>query len=269
MLSTIFSPFSRWWDSQKERHFFLLGTISFFSFTMVMWALIFFTFLGGAQDPDLKDLTTWTWIGLVVGFTALIFAGPIFIEYHAQWTLLMEILQSTSKPELTRQRKEAEEAAKLLGSVWSTRLKNHFIEQGVIRGRQNQIDSDFVPEDIIINWWRTNDSRFSRTVPIQLLREPWFNRSLLFIGLTAVILQLYNMAWGLAKSESGVRENTLHIWEYLNGTQPGSYAAPYFDDISGWVLLLMSVLLLWLTMPAAGVRPELSENEKSWIDEEE
>ena len=269
MLSTIFSSFNRWWDGQKDRHFFLLGTISFFSFTMVMWAIVFLIFLGGAQDPDLKDLTTWTWVGLVIGFTALIFAGPIFIEYHTQWTLLMEILQSTSKPELTRQRKEAEEAAKLLGSVWTARLKKHFIEHGVIRGRKYEVESKSAPEDIIINWWRTNDSRFSRTFPIQLLREPWFNRSLLFIGLTTVILQLYNMAWGLAKSENGVRENTLHIWEYLNDSQPGSYAAPYFDDMSGWALLLMSVILLWLTTPAVGIRPEPSIAEKSWIDEEE
>ena len=40
----------------------------------------------------------------------------------------MEVLQSTSRAELGRQRKEAEEAATLLGSVWSARLKSHYVE---------------------------------------------------------------------------------------------------------------------------------------------
>jgi len=89
-----------------------------------------------------------------------------------------------------------------------------------------------------------------------MFREQWFNRSLAFVTVSGFLLQLYNMIWGIATSESGARENTLHIWEFLNGISPGSYAAPYFDDISGWALLLIMGALMWLSFPAPGDRPE-------------
>ena len=61
-------------------------------------------------------------------------------------------------------------------------------------------------------------------------------------------------------------EGGFDIWEYLNGTAPGSYAAPYFDDVSGWFFLLITAVLAWASYPAPGERPEPEVPES---DEEE
>ncbi len=256
-MSKLLTPFKSWWEGQRERHLFILGTLSFISFSMVMWSIVFFFFMDGAQVSDLEHLRTGTWIGFFVGVTALIFVGPEFIHYQGQWSYLMQTLNTTSSAELGRERKEAEEAAKTLGKVWSARLKAHYIEHGLLRGRSVPSEAEnSVPEDVLINWWATDDSRLSRLVSLELLREHWFNRSLAFVGVSGFLLQLYNMFWGIATSENGTRENTLHIWEYLNGLSPGSYAAPHFDDMSGWVFLLITAMMMWMSFPASGERPE-------------
>lgn len=260
-MKAITTPFKRWWEDQRDRHLFILGTISFFSFSMVMWAIVFFFFLSGAQDPDLEHLLTWTWGGLFIGFTVLIFVGPEFIHYQGQWSFLMETLRSTSRPELGRQRKEAEEAATLLGSVWTSRLKAHYIEHGLAKGRASAaVDDSGVPEDLLINWWRTDDSRLSRMIDADLFREPWLNRSLGTVGLLTSILQLCNMSFGIVRNAAEERVNTLIIWDWLNGERIDSVPAPYFDDISGWLLLLFSVFILWASFPASGERPEPPES---------
>ena len=175
----------------------------------------------------------------------------------------MQTLSTTSRAELGRERKEAEEAAQTLGAVWGARLKAHYIEHGLLRGRSAPEEANHtVPEDLFINWWATNDSRLSRLFNFEMFRELWFNRSLAFVSMSGFLLQLYNMVWGLATSENGMRENTLHIWEFLNGISPGSYAAPYFDDISGWILLLVMGTLMWLSSPAPGLRPESHSTEE-------
>ena len=256
-MSKLLAPFKNWWEGQRERHLFVLGTLSFISFSMVMWSIVFFFFLDGAQVEDLEHLRTGTWVGLFIGFTALIFIGPEFIHYQGQWSYLMQTLSLTSRAELGRERKEAEEAAQTLGKVWSARLKAHYIEHGLLRGRSAPEEADHsVPEDLLINWWATDDSRLSRLVNVEMFRELWFNRSVAFVSVSGFLMQLYNMIWGIATSENGTRENTLHIWEFLNGTSPGSYTAPYFDDISGWIFLLITGVMMWLSFPAPGDRPE-------------
>jgi len=267
MLSGMLAPMKRWWESQRDRHLFILGTITFLSASVVIWAIVYFFFLGGAQDPDLEDLRNWTWAGLFVGFIVLIFVGPEFLHYQGKWSFLMEILRSTSRAELGRQRKEADEAATLLGSVWSARLKSHYIEHGLAKGKASRVeDEGHVPEDLIINWWRTEDSRLSRMIDVDIFREPWLNRSLGSVGFVVTILQLCNMSFGIVRNMALERVNTLIIWDWLNGERIDSVPAPYFDDISGWILLFISMFLLWVSFPASGERPEPKVTE---MDEEE
>ena len=172
-MSGILAPLKSWWEGQRERHLFLLGTITFVATSILLWSIVYFFFLGGAQDPDLEHLRNWTWAGLFVGFTVLVFVAPEFIHYQGKWSFLMGVLQSTSRAELGRQRKEAEEAAALLGSVWSARLKSHYVEHGLAKGKSARLGSEEkVPEDLIINWWRTEDSRLSRMIGAEVFREP-------------------------------------------------------------------------------------------------
>ena len=266
MLSGMFAPLKRWWESQRDRHLFILGTITFLSTAVVLWAIVYFFFLGGAQDPDLEHLIDWTWAGLIVGAIVLVFVAPEFLHYQGKWSLLMEVLKSTSRPDLGRQRKDAEEAATLLGSVWSARLKAHYVKHGLAKGKAVNLQSEGgVPEDLIINWWRTEDSRLSRMIDAEVFREPWLNRSLGSVGLIVSVLQLCNMSFGLARNAALERENTIIVWDWLSGSRIDSVPAPYFDDISGWVLLFISLFLLWVSFPASGERPTPSITE----DEEE
>ena len=269
MKKGIFAPLKSWWEGQRDRHLFILGTISFLAFSVVMWSIIYFFFLDGTKDPDLDHLTDGTWAGLFIGFTVLIFVGPEFIHYQGRWSFLMEVMRSTSRSELGRERKEAEEAATLLGSVWSARLKAHFIEHGLAKGRAKSTEDggESVPEDLLINWWRTEDSRLSRMLDTEVLREPWLNRSLGSVGFLGSILQLCNMSFGIVRNSAEERVNTLVIWDWLNGARIDSVPAPYFDDISGWFVLLISVFLFWVSFPAPGERPE-PEATESRMEEE-
>ena len=256
-MNGILAPLKSWWEGQRERHLFLLGTITFVATSILLWSIVYFFFLGGAQDPDLEHLRNWTWAGLFVGFTVLVFVAPEFIHYQGKWSFLMSVLQSTSRAELGRQRKEAEEAATLLGSVWSARLKSHYVEHGLAKGKSTRMGpEEKVPEDLIINWWRTEDSRLSRMIHADVFREPWLNRSLGSVGLLVTIMQICNMTFGIARNAALERENTIIIWDWLNGKTINSVQAPYFDDISGWILLFISLFLLWASFPASGERPE-------------
>ncbi len=261
--ASLLKPFSNWWANQRDRHLVILGTLTMLGFCLVMWSVLFFFFLDGAADPDLTGVIPWTWFGLLVGFTLLIFAAPEYFHYHGQWSVLNETLKTTSRADLNIRRKESDEAAALLGSVWAARLRAHYIEHGVLRARELPSEAENkVAEDILIDWWRTEDSRLSRWIPLGALRMPILNRTIGSLSFITMLLQLYNMSFGLARNSSGNRVNTIHVWEWLNGARIDSYPAPYFDDISGWILLLISTTLFWATFPASGERPDPSEEEE-------
>ena len=256
------SPFSTFWEGQRDRHFVILGSASFLGFCGLMWTLVFFFFLEGSTRPEWEEYVAWSWGGAIFGITLLFFAGPEFVHYHGQYSLLKESFQTTSRADLRRNQKEAQVAATELGSIWEARLQAHYIECGVIRARELPSEAkNKAPEDALINWANTDDSNLSRLIQSDVLRIPLLNIMIGIDGLVMVLLQLYNMGWGLARAvEGGPRVNTLHIWQLISGTEPGSYAAPYFDDISGWILLLLGAFLFWGSLPASGERPQPSED---------
>jgi hypothetical protein len=143
----------------------------------------------------------------------------------------------------------------------------HYIEHGVVRAREQPSEAtNRAPEDALINWANTDDSNLSRLIASDMLRIPLLNLTIGITGIGMAALQFYNMGWGLAKAvEGGPRVNTLHIWQLLGGNPPGSYAAPYFDDISGWIFLIFGIFLFWGSLPASGERPLPSED----VDAEE
>ena len=261
--ASLLKPFSNWWTKQRDRHLVILGTLTMLGFCLVMWSVIFFFFLDGAADPEMSDVVSWTWLGLLIGFTLLVFAAPEYFHYHGQWTVLNETLRTTSRADLNLRRKDSEEAAALLGSVWSARLRAHYIEHGILRARELPSEaSNKVAEDLLIDWWRTDDSRLSRCIPVDAFQLPILNRTLGIFSFATMLLQLYNMSFGLARNAAGDRVNTIHVWDWLNGARIDSYPAPYFDDISGWFVLILATLLFWATFPAPGERPEPPEEEE-------
>lgn len=228
-----------------------------------MWAVVFFFFLEGTTDPELANWVRNTWIGLLIGVTLLAFAAPEFFHYQSQCAFLMQILESPSRADVGRQRKEAQEAANLLGEVWSARLDAHLIELGLLRSRKApDAASRGVPEDLLIRWWGTCDSRLSRWVGIEGLQKPAINRTLGTAGFVLGLLQAVNMAFGLVRNAAGDRVNTLLVWEWLNGARIDSVAAPHATEPLGILVLLLGLGLLWATCPAPGDRLKATEEEE-------
>ena len=130
-MSKLLAPFKNWWEGQRERHLFILGTLSFISFSMVMWAIVFFFFLDGAQVEDLDTCVQYL-DRLVHWIHRIDFHWPGIYSLSRSMELLDADIEPHFRAELGRERKEAEEAAKTLGAIWSARLKAHYIEHGLL-----------------------------------------------------------------------------------------------------------------------------------------
>jgi len=260
-VKALFSPFSSWWAGQKARHFTLLGGFSFFGLAGLIWSIIYFLFMGGASIAAWETQTSITWVILLVSSVMLFFAGPEFIHYQGQYSALRDVLNSDSVSEIRKSRREAEEAAKLLGPIWEARLRAHFIDMGIVRGRgAPEVASESTAEDFYINWWGAEHSRLTSIIPL----GGGLNRLVIFGTISGMILQVINMLHGIATSHNGLRENTLHLLEFVQGASPGSYASPYFADPLGWGVLAFGLLLCWVTQPVdapSAPAPEAVEEE--------
>ena len=115
----------------------------------------------------------------------------------------------------------------------------------------DDVDEDPEPvEPLMRRWWKAEDPHLSRVLPeAGFLQKVEVIRSLFIISLLAIIIQIWNMGFGLASSASGSRDRTIDWWDLLFGSSLDSYSAPYLMDPLGWALLLASFTLLISTMP--------------------
>ena len=131
----IVEPIGRWWESKRDQHFAILQVTTLLSLAMIIWSVIFFAFMGGATAEGGESLRDWTWIGLVIAMVIGIWAGPEYLHYGQNLTILNEVLELDSRSEVMRRRKEAEEAAKLLGKPHQARLLERYSELKIRTGR--------------------------------------------------------------------------------------------------------------------------------------
>ena len=135
-------PIPKWWNSQRENHFQIIGMITIFSLAVLLWTFSFLFILGGTTDPDKENLVPYYWLGLVLSIPILFLSAPEFMFFLNQKQILQDILKLESRSEVLKNRKEAESAADLLGGKYVARLKGLYEELGIkVKGKRFSIKS--------------------------------------------------------------------------------------------------------------------------------
>ena len=300
-LKLLTNTFQRWWMGQKDNHFRIVSSLTILSLAATIWGILFLFVLGGTTDDSKEMWVPWSWLGLIVGGTLAFWMVPEFMVYLGHKAALEEILLLDSRPEVLRRRKEAEEAADMLGPDYQAHLVTLYNDLGIkvgsrfrhikpagVRTSESSIELD---EDIVEStsepwdeisiesnsndsskfsrWWNTKNSRLSVLLPrAKILREADANRVILGFTSISASLLLYNMIFGLAKQGEGPREFTVDLTLMLAGDSTIHTTAPHFDGVSG-LLAVASLIMVFLTRPANQESQSESESSKIPADIEE
>tara|TARA_B100001769_G_scaffold20554_1_gene13691 strand:- start:22 stop:960 length:939 start_codon:yes stop_codon:yes gene_type:complete len=300
-LKLLTNTFQRWWMGQKDNHFRIVSSLTILSLAATIWGILFLFVLGGTTDDSKEMWVPWSWLGLIVGGTLAFWMVPEFMVYLGHKSALDEILLLDSRPEVLRRRKEAEEAADMLGPGYQAHLVTLYNDLGIkvgsrfrhikpagIRISESSIEPD---EDIVESisepwdeisiesnsndfskfsrWWNTKNSRLSVLLPrAKILREADANRAILGFTSISASLLLYNMIFGLAKQGEGPREFTVDLTLMLAGDSTIHTTAPHFDGVSG-LLAATSIIMVFLTRPANQESQSESESSNTSADIEE
>ncbi len=278
---------NRWWMSRKDSHYQIVSATAILSTAATLWGILFLFILDGTTDLTKAAYVPWSWAGLIIGGLVAFWVLPEFFVYLGHKASLDDILLLDSRPEVLRRRKEAEEAADMLGPRYQAHLVRLYNEMGIKVGARfrhiapagfaeaaaggsaaeidgSDSDDEFAePWDeieveargegivgFLSDWWNTGDSRLSRQLPgATLLREVNANRLLAVSSATSASILLWNMIFGLAVSEGGgSREYTVDLTLMLAGEDSIHALAPHFDGV-GLLLAATSVFILNLTRP--------------------
>ena len=300
-LKLLTDTFQRWWMGQKDNHFRIVSSLTILSLAATIWGILFLFVLGGTTDDSKEMWVPWSWLGLIVGGALAFWMVPEFMVYLGHKAALDEILLLDSRPEVLRRRKEAEEAADMLGPGYQAHLVTLYNDLGIkvgsrfrhikpagIRISESSIEPD---EDIVESisepwdeisiesnsndfskfsrWWNTKNSRLSVLLPrAKILREADANRAILGFTSISASLLLYNMIFGLAKQGEGPREFTVDLTLMLAGDSTIHTTAPHFDGVSG-LLAAASIIMVFLTRPANQESQYESESSNTSADIEE
>ncbi|MFL2971144.1 MAG: hypothetical protein ACJZ4M_02055 [Candidatus Thalassarchaeaceae archaeon] len=300
-LKLLRTTFQRWWMGQKDNHFRIVSSLTVLSLAATIWGILFLFVLGGTTDDSKEMWVPWSWIGLIVGGALAFWMVPEFMMYLGHKAALDEILLLDSRPEVLRRRKEAEEAADMLGPGYQAHLVTLYNDLGIkvgsrfrhikppgVRISESSIEAD---EDLVesvsepwdeisiesnsndsskfSSWWNTKNSRLSFLLPgAKILREADANRAILGFTSISASLLLYNMIFGLAKQGDGPREFTVDLTLMLTGDSTIHATAPHFDGVSG-LLAVASLMMLFLTRPSNQESQSQSKSSKTSADIEE
>ncbi len=295
------NTFRRWWMGQKDNHFRIVSSLTILSLAATIWGILFLFMLGGTTDASKEIWVPWSWIGLIVGGALAFWVVPEFMVYLGHKAALDEILLLDSRPEVLRRRKEAEEAADMLGPGYQGHLVTLYNNLGIkvgsrfrhikpagvtigeysIDAEEDLVESVSEPWDEISiesnsndfskfsSWWNTKNSRLSVLLPgAKILREADANRAILGFTSISASLLLYNMIFGLAKQGEGPREFTTDLTLWLAGDSSIHSTAPHFDGVSG-LLAAACLVMVFLTRPANQESQSESEISMTSADIEE
>ena len=295
------NTFRRWWMGQKDNHFRIVSSLTILSLAATIWGILFLFMLGGTTDASKEIWVPWSWIGLIVGGALAFWVVPEFMVYLGHKAALDEILLLDSRPEVLRRRKEAEEAADMLGPGYQGHLVTLYNNLGIkvgsrfrhikpagvtigessIDAEEDLVESVSEPWDEISiesnsndfskfsSWWNTKNSRLSVLLPgAKILREADANRAILGFTSISASLLLYNMIFGLAKQGEGPREFTIDLTLWLAGDSSIHSTAPHFDGVSG-LLAAACLVMVFLTRPANQESQSESEISMTSADIEE
>ena len=255
-------PFGRWWESQSDRHFQIIAYSTIISVASLVWGFVFLFVLDGYSDPEVEHIVPWSWLALVGGLIVAFYAAPEFFDYWKQRQILEDILLIDSRPEILRRRKDAEDAADMLGKSYQSRLMGLYHMHNINIGKKpmSPLRSALSPEadEMEIqfssgqSWWYTSDSALANALPgLHALRQQSVNRGLIAGSITATLLLATNTLMGLFTSSSGVRDHTLDLTASIYELERVYETSPHYDVISMLFIALFAGLLL-STRPRTG-----------------
>ncbi len=123
-------PIKKWWRSKQEFHFQAYTIMTLFSLAAALYSFLLLFFMDYAQEAS-QRMVTLAWLGLILGSFALFFVAPEFFYFYGKKQELSEVLSLDSRAEVIRRRKEAENAADLLGKNFQIRLKELYERLGI------------------------------------------------------------------------------------------------------------------------------------------
>ena len=259
-------PFGRWWESQSDHHFQIIAYSTIISIASLVWGFVFLFVLDGYSDPEVEHLVPWSWLALIGGLVLAFYAAPEFFVYWGQRQILEGILLIDSRPEILRRRKEAEDAADMLGKSYQSRLMGLYRIHNINIGKKYRVESvspirsALSPEGDEMEiqsssgqpWWDTSDSTLANALPgLHALKQQSVNRGLIAGSITATLLLTTNTLLGLFTSPSGERDHTLDLTASIYEQARVYETSPHYDVISLLFIVLFAGLLL-STRPRTG-----------------
>ena len=263
-------PFGRWWESQSDRHYQIIAYSTIISVSSLVWGFVFLFVLDGHSDPEVEHLVPWSWLAFIGGLVIAFYAAPEFGVYWKQQHILEDILLIESRPEILRRRKEAEDAADMLGKSYQSRLMGLYRMHNINIGKKYKVESvsplrsDLSSEGDEMeiqspsgqSWWDTSDSTLANALPgLHALRQQSVNRGLITGSITATLLLTTNTLLGLFTSSSGERDHTLDLTASIYEQARVYETSPHYDVISLLFIALFAGLLL-STRPQSEPRDE-------------
>ena len=252
-------PFGRWWKSQSDRHYQIIAYSTIISVSSLVWGFVFLFVLDGHSDPEVEHLVPWSWLAFFGGLVIAFYAAPEFGEYWKQQHILEDILLIESRPEILRRRKEAEDAADMLGKSYQSRLMGLYHMHNINIGKKYKVESvspigpvlSSEGDEIKIqspsgqSWWFTTDSTLANALPgLHALKKQSVNRGLITGTFTMTLLLAYNTMLGLFTSSSGERDHTLDLTASIYEFDRVYEISPHYDAISILFISLFVGLLL-------------------------
>ena len=247
---------TKWWESNKDSQFQIITYATILSCASMAWGFIFLFMLGGATDPSHQDsLVPFSWLCLVVGSFTSFYTLPEFGYFWSQRTALEEILELDARTEVLKRRKEAEDAADILGPKYQSRLMGLYDHYQIRGGRRFKVDASPVKNSPIEKtpvigrefqrqWWQTENSKLSEFLPaLSILKTKKANRMIIVFSALAIALLLLNTLFGIHIGIGGINHDTLDLSAYLLSTENVTFNPPHLDSVSLLLIAFFSLIL--------------------------
>tara|TARA_B100000085_G_scaffold283651_1_gene314802 strand:- start:1003 stop:1548 length:546 start_codon:yes stop_codon:yes gene_type:complete len=168
---------------------------------------------------------------------------------------LEEILELDARTEVLKRRKEAEDAADILGPKYQSRLMGLYDHYQIRGGRRFKVDASPVKNSPIEKtpvigrefqrqWWQTENSKLSEFLPaLSILKTKKANRMIIVFSALAIALLLLNTLFGIHIGIGGINHDTLDLSAYLLSTENVTFNPPHLDSVSLLLIAFFSLIL--------------------------
>jgi succinate dehydrogenase/fumarate reductase cytochrome b subunit len=248
--------FGTFWEGQRDRHLVILGMLTVLTFALIFWAIAFFSiFSSNAQQEanSWADLTAVTWVGVLLAFVLLLFVIPEFFHYLGIRNTLVDMLETDSRAEFQKNKKELDEGAQLLAGAWPARIEAKRVELGLRREMPEGMElPDNEGNELFGGWLNTKYSRLAQRFPdSHILKDPGINKLIIFSSLIGLVVFVYNALIGLARETmSSPRNMTVDFTSIMKGGEYNATWAPHLDLVGGLMIVIFAAIL-FMTGPAS------------------